>query len=144
MFLERQQDEVIGRIEDKIANWTMIPMENGESIQVLRYFIGQHYQPHHDWFGSNVNTNNGGQRLATVLMYLSNVDAGGETAFPHADLSYLRSKGKPIVESACSKGGLAVKPKKGDAILFWDQTPDNKVGVWKEGGIEFKRKSHKT
>lgn len=33
-FLDRGQDIVVKRIEKKIAAWTMVPMENGEGLQV--------------------------------------------------------------------------------------------------------------
>ncbi|GJN20595.1 hypothetical protein PR202_gb07990 [Eleusine coracana subsp. coracana] len=37
MFLEKKQDEVVTRIEERIAAWTFLPPENGESIQILHY-----------------------------------------------------------------------------------------------------------
>lgn len=41
-------------------------------LQVLHYVDGQKYEPHHDFFHDTVNARpeNGGQRVATVLMYL--------------------------------------------------------------------------
>ena len=54
--------------------------------------------------------------MATVLMYLSDVEEGGETAFsasvakPHA--------GDPAY-SPCGQSGVSMKPKKGNAIFFW-------------------------
>lgn len=61
--------------------------ENGEDIQVLRYEYGQKYEAHHDYFSDKVNIVRGGHRLATVLMYLSDVGKGGETVFPNAEVS---------------------------------------------------------
>ena len=44
--------------------------ENGEGLQILHYEVGQKYEPHFDYFMDEYNTQNGGQRIATVLMYL--------------------------------------------------------------------------
>lgn len=48
---------------------TIFP-ENGEGLQILHYEVGQKYEPHYDYFLDQFNTKNGGQRIATVLMYL--------------------------------------------------------------------------
>ena len=34
MFLLREQDDIVSRIEHRIASYTMIPLENGEGFQV--------------------------------------------------------------------------------------------------------------
>lgn len=60
--------------------------ENGEDIQVLRYEHGQKYDPHYDYFADKVNIARGGHRVATVLMYLTDVTKGGETVFPDAEV----------------------------------------------------------
>jgi hypothetical protein len=44
--------------------------EHGEGLQVLHYEVGQKYEPHFDYFHDDYNTKNGGQRIATLLMYL--------------------------------------------------------------------------
>ena len=44
--------------------------EHGEGLQILHYEVGQKYEPHYDYFLDEFNTKNGGQRIATVLMYL--------------------------------------------------------------------------
>lgn len=33
-FLERGQDDVIASIEERIARWTLLPVGNGEGLQV--------------------------------------------------------------------------------------------------------------
>ncbi|PIA40252.1 hypothetical protein AQUCO_02500151v1 [Aquilegia coerulea] len=58
-----------------------------------------------------------GQRYATVLMYLSNVEKGGETVFPYSEAKLDQPKDETW--SDCAKTGYAVKPKKGDALLFF-------------------------
>ena len=99
----------------------MIPEENGESLQILKYVNGQKYEPHTDYFHDKVNSDpsHGGQRVATVLMYLTTPDEGGETVFP---------QGLPKVTgpawSECAKRGLAVKSVRGNALLFYSLHPD--------------------
>jgi prolyl 4-hydroxylase len=67
-----QEDEIIKRIERRISMVTHLPEVNGEGIQILHYEDGQKYEPHHDFFHDKFNSRpeNGGQRIATVLMYL--------------------------------------------------------------------------
>ncbi|KAF8093285.1 hypothetical protein N665_0385s0032 [Sinapis alba] len=123
------QDPIVSGIEDKLSTWTFLPKENGEDLQVLRYEYGQKYDAHFDYFHDKVNIARGGHRIATVLMYLSNVTKGGETVFPDAVESSRRklSVNKDDL-SDCAKKGIAVKPRKGDALLFFnlheDATPD--------------------
>ncbi|CAM8899986.1 unnamed protein product [Rhodiola kirilowii] len=121
-FIDRHQDAIVSSIEKSISEFTFIPEENGEGIQVLRYEVGQQYVPHQDYFSDEFNTKNGGQRIATVLMYLSNVEEGGETVFPLAKENFSVPRSKYLLQ--CSKTGLVVKPKMGDALLFWSMKPD--------------------
>ena len=44
MFLRRRQDDVVAAVEERIAEWTLLPVEYGEGLQVLRYEIGQKYK----------------------------------------------------------------------------------------------------
>lgn len=83
---------------------------------MLHYTNGQKYDAHYDYFHDPVNSrvDNGGQRVVTVLMYLSTPDEGGETVFPDAD-----SKVSGPGWSECALKGLANKPRKGDALMFY-------------------------
>eukprot|EP00884_Botryococcus_braunii_P014162 jgi/Botrbrau1/22747/Bobra.0132s0080.1 len=123
-FFGPHEDSVIQGIEERIAVATHFPEENGEGIQVLHYVNGQKYEPHHDFFHDkyNARAETGGQRVATVLMYLSTPEEGGETIFPNA--------GRKVTGpgwSKCALKGLAVKAKKGDALLFYSMDNDHEL-----------------
>ncbi|KAK9011649.1 hypothetical protein V6N11_044495 [Hibiscus sabdariffa] len=122
MFLSKAQDKVVADIESRIAAWTFLPVENGEAIQILHYENGQKYEPHYDYFHDKANQELGGHRIATVLMYLYDVESGGETVFPNAEgrLSQIKDESW----SDCAKNGFAVKPRQGDALLFFNLHPD--------------------
>ncbi|XP_062170554.1 prolyl 4-hydroxylase 1 [Alnus glutinosa] len=119
MFLspEERKYPMVQAIEKRISVYSQIPVENGELIQVLRYEKGQYYKAHHDYFSDTFNVKRGGQRIATVLMYLSDNVVGGETHFPLAGSGECHCGGKMV-------GGLSVKPSKGDAVLFWSMGLD--------------------
>lgn len=122
-FLQRGSDDIISAIDKRIADFSFIPSEHSEDLQVLHYEVGQRSAPHFDYFLDRSNTKNGGQRIATMVMYLSDVDEGGETIFPNAKVN---SSSLPYYDelSECGKKGLAVKPKLGNALLFWNVRPD--------------------
>ncbi|CAI6011316.1 unnamed protein product [Closterium sp. NIES-65] len=119
-FLETAQDDVIKRIEDRIATWTFLAPENQESMQVLRYAVGQKYDAHHDFFEEDEKQQQGGHRYATVLMYLTDGFHGGETVFPDSEKD---KQEKDDTWSDCGKQGVAAKPVKGDALLFFSLKP---------------------
>ncbi|XP_050214958.1 probable prolyl 4-hydroxylase 3 [Mercurialis annua] len=123
MFLRRGRDKIIRNIEKRIADFSFVPAEHGEGLQILHYEVGQKYEPHFDYFLDEFNTKNGGQRTATVLMYLSDVEEGGETVFPTAKGNVSNVPWWNEL-SECAKQGLSVKPKMGNALLFWSTRPD--------------------
>ncbi|KAL3499511.1 hypothetical protein ACH5RR_038604 [Cinchona calisaya] len=121
-ILARGHDKTVSEIEKRIADFTSIPVENGEGFVVLHHEVGQKFLPHYDFFIDGYNRSNGGQIIATVIMYLSDVEEGGETVFPEA-------KGNISVvpcwnEMFRGQRGLSVKPKRGDALLLWSLKPD--------------------
>jgi prolyl 4-hydroxylase len=104
MFFERAQDEVIHTVEQRIAQLVNMPLANQEPFQILHYGPGQEYRPHFDYFdpalkGSHIHLDRGGQRLATLIMYLNDVEQGGDTSFPEL--------------------GIRTIPKTGRALLFY-------------------------
>lgn len=125
MFLERGQDPVVQKIEQRIARWTLLPVGNGEGLQILRYQETQKYDGHFDYFFDEQNGEmNGGNRLATVLMYLNDVEEGGETVFPNIPAP--GGDNGPSF-SPCARYNLAAKPRKGSAVLFHSIKPDGEL-----------------
>lgn len=127
----RGEDPVIAEVEERIAEWTHLPPENGEPMQVLRYVDGQKYDAHWDWFDDPVHHSmhmKDGNRLATVLLYLAEVEEGGETSLPLAIPIDEEAQTLPNQSECATRGTLAVRPRKGDALLFWDLEMDFNTG----------------
>ena len=126
MFFDRAEDPTIDAIENKVSEWTLIPPGNGEGFQVLRYQVtekgGQEYRPHFDYFFHAGGIDNGGNRLATVLIYLNTVEEGGDTVFPNVKAP--ESQTHEAGFSHCASQGLAVRPRKGEAVAFWSLRTD--------------------
>jgi prolyl 4-hydroxylase len=101
MFYSRAETELIARIERRLAQLTRWPVENGEGLQILHYRPGAQYKPHYDYFdphepGTPTILKRGGQRVATILMYLHEPEAGGGTVFPDARLTVAPKKGHAV------------------------------------------------
>lgn len=120
-----------------VAAVSMGECEDSGHLQVVRYQPQQEYGVHHDCDGVT-------RRYATVLLYLCDVDGGGETHFPVAGDDEEEWACIPSVDAAVRgfrqsrhgggdgggamaasvtamrDGGLKVAPRKGDAILFYN------------------------
>jgi len=108
MYFTLKENQLITKIENRISELTNTPVENGEGLQVLNYDIGEEYKQHFDYFPTNkVDPTKGGQRVGTMLIYLNEVIAGGETVFP--------------------KAGVSIVPKKGSAVYFHYGNSENQV-----------------
>lgn len=96
-FLSDVKDEIVTRIEKRLSSIVGIPHEHAEGLHIIHYKPGQEYKEHFDYFAptSPAAKNN---RICTFVLYLSDVEHGGETYF--------------------SKLGLSVYPKKGMAVYF--------------------------
>ncbi|RMX07761.1 2-oxoglutarate-dependent dioxygenase [Corticibacter populi] len=101
MFFERGQHPVVAALEARIAHLLGWPVENGEGLQVLRYGPGAEYKPHYDYFEPGLPSTptllrRGGQRLATMLVYLNTPAQGGGTIFPNAALEVCAQQGMAV------------------------------------------------
>jgi prolyl 4-hydroxylase len=101
IWYQRGEDAFIERMDRRIASLMNWPVENGEGLQILHYGTTGEYRPHFDYFppdqpGSAVHTAQGGQRVATLVVYLNDVPDGGETIFPEAGMSVAARQGGAV------------------------------------------------
>ena len=133
-FIPKAYDDVFDGVERRVAAFSGLPYENQEQLQLLRYRDGQEYKDHSDGLSSP----NGGKRVATVLMFLREPSAGGETSFPTATP---RASVKARAERAFANGelsacawrdgrGMAVRPRQGDAVLFFSFSQNEESGAF--------------
>ncbi|KAM5172853.1 prolyl 4-hydroxylase subunit alpha-2 isoform 3-T3 [Mantella aurantiaca] len=99
-WLEEYDDPVVSRVNRRMQAITGLTADTAELLQVANYGMGGQYEPHFDFsrrpFDPNLKSE--GNRLATYLNYMSDVEAGGATVFPDF--------------------GAAIWPRKGTAV-FW-------------------------
>lgn len=96
-FDVERMDIVIRLIEERMAAACGVPREHGEPLVLLHYAPGQEYKNHFDFIDTGEwETRFGGQRVVTFLVYLNDVEAGGATVFPRANLSMRGNKGDAL------------------------------------------------
>ncbi|KAM9359563.1 prolyl 4-hydroxylase subunit alpha-3 [Symphorus nematophorus] len=98
-WLKGSAQSTVGKLDRRISMLTGLNVKHpyGEYLQVVNYGIGGHYEPHFDHATSPtspVYKLKTGNRVATFMIYLSSVEAGGSTAFIYANFSV------PVVEKA--------------------------------------------
>ncbi|MEC5425258.1 2OG-Fe(II) oxygenase [Virgibacillus sp. C22-A2] len=95
MFFEENEHDILSTIEKRVSNIMNIPAEHAEGLQILKYTPGQEYKAHFDYFSatSKASKNN---RISTLIMYLNEVEQGGETFFPELNFSVSPKKGMAV------------------------------------------------
>ncbi|XP_035293742.1 prolyl 4-hydroxylase subunit alpha-3 isoform X3 [Cricetulus griseus] len=98
-WLKDTVDPMLGTLDHRIAALTGLDIQPpyAEYLQVVNYGIGGHYEPHFDHAtspSSPLYRMKSGNRVATFMIYLSAVEAGGATAFIYANFSV------PVVKNA--------------------------------------------
>ena len=102
-------DPLIKAVSRRIDDLMGINGICGETIQGQRYFPGQEFKPHNDWFYTSENywkgeRKRGGQRSWTAMAFLNKVEAGGETHFVEV--------------------GAKIEPKPGVLLVWNNALPD--------------------
>ncbi len=102
-------DGFVRMIERKIDDLLGIDGRFGETVQGQRYTPGQEFKPHQDWFYTRSDywpgeSERGGQRSWTAMVFLGDVEEGGHTDF--------------------TRIGVSIPPQRGVLLLWNNALPD--------------------
>lgn len=100
-YFETAETPLIQKLERRISAITRWPETHAESLQLLKYEKDQEFKPHHDYFegedlGSYICLERGGQRVATMIIYLTEPEIGGGTSFPHLGYTFYPRRGSAV------------------------------------------------
>lgn len=93
-------DDAVQRLLARVSEVTGTPAVNAESLQMVRYHVGEYYASHHDMAALPHTPQ--GARLFTLMVYLNNVAAGGATRFTDLDFEVTPSRGAALLWSSLS------------------------------------------
>jgi prolyl 4-hydroxylase len=97
-----KDDPIAQKVFEKVIELTGKTRGHCEKLQVVRYQPGTYYRSHHDSCCDDSGgcigfARDGGQRVATLLIYLNSEFTDGETHFPdHGDLKLKADPGSAI------------------------------------------------
>ena len=100
--LGKAKELIVGEVDIRICKYLGISPAYSESAQGQYYLPGEEYKAHCDWFGEDAEILsyagfNNNQRTWTALIYLNDVELGGETEFPNLDFVIKPKRGNLIV-----------------------------------------------
>jgi len=107
IFKMLDSDLVIAAMQQRAAKLTGLPVDHHEPPQAISYVVGQKHDSHYDFLDPQdaaAVLDKMGQRVTSILTYLTTDFEGGATRFPLIGLEF---KGK----------------NRGDAIVFSNVTP---------------------
>jgi len=138
-----QYEGLLEDYHDRLEKLTKLPkpiIEQSEPVQVVHYTEGGHYHCHHD---SEKVANDkacclyGSKdcrlcRYLTIMVFLNDVEEGGECAFPVADNKTFswkawsnESSHKCNMVKHCDESNLLIKPQRGKAVMWYNHRLDS-------------------
>lgn len=108
-WLKKESHKVVKDIVERIAHVTNLTLDTSEVLQVANYGMGGQYEPHHDYSLPHNVRKEIGNRIATMLIYMSDIGYGGGTAFLYP--------------------GVAVQPIKGSSVFWYNLLPSGEADV---------------
>ena len=129
----------------KLGMALRMPITHAEHLVVLHYKGGEEFKPHYDGYSMDGDPERvarfeakGGQRLFSTMIYLNDVDAGGETEFDQLGVSITPAPGRLVIwantmagtrEMAALSRHAGVPVAKGEkwaAVTWWHERPYTK------------------
>jgi prolyl 4-hydroxylase len=109
-------DPVVKTISERTSVLTNMPVSHQEQMQVVHYDVGGKFTPHYDACDDKPDVcarldERGGQRYATLLIYLNDGFEGGGTNFPKIGKSVIPEKGKAVLFYNVRQSDHAVIPE---------------------------------
>jgi prolyl 4-hydroxylase len=110
--LSEDNDPFVKEINRRVADYLGFEPERSEGMQGQYYQVGEQFKAHTDYFEPNTDefrkfAGQQGQRTWTFMIYLNDVEEGGQTEF--------------------TRLGVAVSPKKGTAVVWNSLRADGSV-----------------
>ncbi|XP_030373078.1 prolyl 4-hydroxylase subunit alpha-2-like [Scaptodrosophila lebanonensis] len=88
------------RVNRRFIDMTGLDIKGNAEIQVSNYGLGGHFKPHFDYISDDQKEQPDiielGDRVATINVYTSDVEQGGATVFPNAEVTILPQKGNAL------------------------------------------------
>lgn len=112
-------DVVVQRIAARSAEFQGFRSYNKADLQLTRYYRGQQFKPHFDWYDQSETTTNNGNRITTFFVILEASCSECGTRFPnlHLNCEAKDSALNDIIDCGDTEG-LTVRPIPGSAT-FW-------------------------
>ncbi|MFM5893351.1 MAG: prolyl hydroxylase family protein, partial [Novosphingobium sp.] len=107
-----RNDPFVRMVERRLDDLLGLDPTWGETVQGQRYLQGQQFKAHFDWFWTLADywkgeKDRGGQRSWTAMVYLNDVEDGGDTDF----------------SALC----LSIPPQRGVLLIWNNASPDGEV-----------------
>ena len=108
------ESSLIDEIDERICSKLKIDQTFSEVMQGQLYEVGEEFKSHHDYFDGSEkliakHTRAQGQRTYTCMIYLNDVEEGGETFFPFLSKVFYPKKGQALIWNNLSFDGMPNK-----------------------------------
>ncbi|CAB4032495.1 probable prolyl 4-hydroxylase 10, partial [Paramuricea clavata] len=120
VLVPRGENHDVDALESNIQDMIKLPRTNAYHTQLVKYEAKSEYKAHTDCHHIP------NDRMATIIIYLTDVDEGGETVFPFLNISIKPQRGMAVVwrnlddDGKCDESTthVAGQVKKGEKYIY--------------------------